>query len=188
MDTKKTAKITALIISIGVLCLTLMDNIDYTAVGIYAGCGTTSRLLYTFFHAGMVHAVINVWCLLSVVFIYDISIWRLLLSYSIAATIPIDTLTSLCNTVFIDLNVLIDTNDLFNATTPTVGLSGLVFVLFGSISFEVERKVYYQLWMIAYIIIGFLFPNTNAWLHLYCYLAGCIVALLNKPIIINKGQ
>lgn len=175
MDTKKTAKITALIISIGVLCLTLMDNIDYTAVGIYAGCGTTSRLLYTFFHAGMVHAVINVWCLLSVVFIYDISLWRLLLSYSIAATIPIDTLTQLITP---HSSLLI----------PSVGLSGLVFALFGSISFEVERKVYYQLWMIAYIIIGFLFPNTNAWLHLYCYLAGGIVALLNKPIIINKGQ
>ena len=68
---------------------------------------------------------------------------------------------------------------------PTVGLSGLVFVLFGSVSFEVERKVHYQLWMVVYLVIGFLFPGTNAWVHLYCYLVGCLAALLNKPVKIG---
>lgn len=59
---------------------------------------------------------------------------------------------------------------------------GACFALFGSLSFEVGRKVYYQLWMLTYLIIGFLFPGTNAWVHLYCYLAGCLIALLNKPV------
>ena len=115
---------------------------------------------YPFYHVGIVHALLNAWCLLSVVFIYDISMLRLCLAYIIAVFIPFICLSD----------------------TPTVGLSGLVFALFGSISFEVGRKVYYQLWMIAYLIIGFVFPNTNAWVHLYCYLAGCAVALLNKPV------
>lgn len=160
MDKKKAAKAISLLVSILVFCLSLQDISDWSAVGIFTGCGLGCRLSYPFYHVGIVHALLNAWCLLSVVFIYDISMLRLCLIYIIAVFIP-----SICL-----------------SATPTVGLSGLVFALFGSISFEVGRKVYYQLWMIAYLIIGFVFPNTNAWVHLYCYLAGCAVALLNKPI------
>lgn len=160
MDKKKAAKAISLLVSILVFCLSLQDISDWSAVGIFTGCGLGCRLSYPFYHVGIVHALLNAWCLLSVVFIYDISMLRLCLAYIIAVFIP-----SICL-----------------SATPTVGLSGLVFALFGSISFEVGRKVYYQLWMIAYLIIGFVFPNTNAWVHLYCYLAGCAVALLNKPI------
>lgn len=160
MDKKKAAKAISLLVSILVFCLSLQDISDWSAVGIYSGCRLSCRVLYPFYHAGLLHAILNAWCLLSIVFIYDITLWRLALAYAIAIFIP-----SLCL-----------------SHIPTVGLSGLVFALFGSISFEVGRKVYYQLWMIAYLIIGFVFPNTNAWVHLYCYLAGCAVALLNKPI------
>lgn len=160
MDKKKAAKAISLLVSILVFCLSLQDISDWSAVGIFTGCGLGCRLSYPFYHVGIVHALLNAWCLLSVVFIYDISMLRLCLAYIIAVFIP-----SICL-----------------SATPTVGLSGLVFALFGSISFEVGRKVYYQLWMLAYLIIGFLFPNTNAWVHLYCYLAGCAVALLNKPV------
>lgn len=160
MDKKKAAKAISLLVSILVFCLSLQDISDWSAVGIFTGCGLGCRLSYPFYHVGIVHALLNAWCLLSVVFIYDISMLRLCLAYIIAVFIP-----SICL-----------------SATPTVGLSGLVFALFGSISFEVGRKVYYQLWMIAYLIIGFVFPNTNAWVHLYCYLAGCAVALLNKPV------
>ena len=64
----------------------------------------------------------------------------------------------------------------------------MVFALFGRISFEVKRKLYYQAWMIAYLVIGFLFPNVNAWIHLYCYAIGFAVALINKPIKISKNE
>lgn len=160
MDKKKTSKAAALVIAIVSLCMFLYDVEDWSAVGIYEGCRLSGRLLYPFFHANLLHAALNAWCLLSVVFIYDISLWRLALAYIIAVSVP-----PCC---FVD--------------TPTVGLSGLVYVLFGTISFEVGRKLHYQLWLLFYLAIGFLFPNTNAWLHLYCYLVGCVVALLNKPI------
>ncbi len=160
MDKKKAAKVTSLLVLILVFCFSLQDIADWSAVGIFTGCGLGCRLSYPFFHVGILHALLNAWCLLSVVFIYDISLLRLCLAYGIAVFVP-----SFCM-----------------SDIPTVGLSGLVFALFGSISFEVGRKVYYQLWMLAYLIIGFLFPNTNAWVHLYCYLAGCMVALLNKPV------
>lgn len=160
METNEIAKATSLLGSIILCCLALSDIEDWSTVGIFIGCGLEGRLLYPFYHANLLHAALNIWCLLAVVFIYDISIWRLCCAYAIAISIP-----TFCLSVI-----------------PTVGISGILFALFGSISFEVERKGYYQLLMIAYIIIGFLFPNTNAWIHLYCYLAGCMVALLNKPI------
>ena len=93
----------------------------------------------------------------------------MLTAYLIAVTVPVNMLGS-----FLPFD------------NPTVGLSGVVYVLFGSISFEVLRRVYFQCWMLFYIAIGFLMPNTNAWLHLYCYLCGFMAALLNKPIHIKR--
>lgn len=165
MDKRKKEKITALLISAVVVLLPLLVSLEWNEVGIYSGCRLHGRLLYSFFHANILHAVLNAWCLLSLVFIYDISYWRMLLAYIIAVTVPVDILDSF-----------------INMAAPTVGLSAVVFVLFGSISFEVVRKWYYQGWMLLYLVVGFLFPNTNAWLHLYCYLVGLLVALLNKPV------
>lgn len=133
---------------------------NWAEIGIYNGCNISCRMIYPFYHANLIHAALNIWCFLSIVFIYDISFWRLCIAYMAAISVPSIALFS----------------------TPTVGLSGVVFALFGSISFEVERKTYYQLWMLIYIISGFLFPNTNVWIHLYCYIAGLVIAILNKPI------
>lgn len=160
MDKKEMGKAASLLIAVVVCLLTLKGTQDFTAVGIYTGCGISGRLLYPFYHVNLFHSILNVWCMLSVVFIYDVSLWRLVSAYIISASIP----------------------SLFLSTVPTIGLSGVVFTLFGSISFEVRRKSYYQLWMIAYLMVGFISPNTNAWVHLYCYMAGVTVALLNKPI------
>lgn len=166
MDTRKMEKVAALVVATVIVCLSYPSTWDWQTVGIHVGCSLPGRLLYPFFHASILHAALNAWCLLSIIFTYNIKIGRLLLSYIIAVTIPIDTLGS-----FID-----------NMALPTVGLSTVVFVLFGSISFEVLRKWYYQAWMLFYLTVGFIFPNTNAWLHLYCYLAGWVIALMNKPI------
>ncbi len=160
MDEKKGCKVAALLITVVVVCLSLQETTDWSSVGIFDGCGLRSRLLYPFFHVSIIHALLNAWCMLSVVFIYNVSLSRLSFSYAVALSIPGYCLSAI----------------------PTVGLSGLVFALFGSLSFEVKRRLYYQSWMAAYLAIGFLFPNTNAWVHLYCYIIGLVWALLNKPI------
>ena len=165
MDTRKTEKVTAIVIALTVTALSFVHVSDWTTVGICSSCPPSARLLYPFFHAGFVHAVLNAWCLLSIIFIYEVSYWRMFFAYVVAVTMPVDTLG-----VFLPLD------------NPTVGLSGVVYVLFGTISFEVARKRYFQFWMLFYIAVGFIFPNTNAWLHLYCYLYGFLFALLNKPI------
>ena len=158
------SKSLSLLLTVLILIISLHHFEDWSTVGIYTGCGLGSRMLYPFYHANPFHALLNAWCLLSVIFIYDISLLRFILAYIIAVTIP----------------------SFFLSDTPTVGMSGLVFALFGSISFEVGRKLYYQLWMLVYLAVGFLSPNTNALVHLYCYAVGFAVALLNKPIKIGR--
>ena len=165
MGAGKVEKVASIVMVISVAVLSCFHVADWHSVGIYAHAPWSARLLYPFFHSGVLHAVLNGWCLLSLVFFYGMTWKRLLVAYLIAITVPVDTLGS-----FLPFD------------NPTVGLSGVVYVLFGSISFEVLRKRYYQCWMLFYIGIGFLMPNTNAWLHLYCYLCGLGVALLNKPI------
>lgn len=170
MDRRKIEKIAALVIGVAVVCLSFSPDInDWYSVGVYAGCGWEGRLLYSFFHVNVIHAVLNAWCLISIVFIYNIKMSRLLLSLVIAITVPVGIINSVVG----------------GFTTPTVGLSGVIFVLFGTLSFEVQRKLYYQIWMLFYLVAGFIFPNTNAWIHLYCYVVGLAMALLNKPIIIR---
>lgn len=170
MVRNKTAKVTSLVIGILIIAIAFLSSyFDIPSFGIYAGCEWYGRLAYPFFHANILHAILNVWCLLSLVFIYDISIWRMLFAYVVAISIPVDSLA----------------NAIAMMNAPTVGLSGVVYVLFASISFEVVRKWYYQAWMAFYIGVGFLFPYTNAWLHLYCYIVGFGYALLNRPIKIK---
>nr|DAV37222.1 MAG TPA: Rhomboid family [Caudoviricetes sp.] len=166
MDRRKIEKITSLLIAVIIVSLSIFCKFDWKDVGIYSGCNLQCRLLYPFFHANVLHAVLNAWCFISIIFIYDVSIWRIFIAYLVAVFIPIDTIDSLIG----------------GYSSPTVGLSGVIFFLFGSISFEVLRKWYYQMWMLFYIIIGFIFPNTNAWIHLFCYCVGFLFSLLNKPI------
>ena len=169
MGTRKTEKTTSLIISCLIVAISIIKVNDWHYVGIYAGCPMLCRIIYPFFHANCIHALLNVWCFLSVVFIYNTKIWKLFFSYLIGASIPIDTLNR-----WIPFN------------SPTVGLSGVIYALFGMISFDVARKLYYQCWMAFYIVCGFFFPNTNAWLHLYCYAFGFLVSLLTRPITLKK--
>lgn len=163
MDEKKTTRLTALIISVIIIGLSFIKIYDWHSVGIYQGCTLACRFIYPFFHANLMHALVNAWCLLSVVFVYDnISRLRIAFAYLVTISAPAFSLE------------------------PTVGLSGVVYVLFGSISFEVGRRLYYQLWVLFYLCIGFFFPYTNAWLHLYCYACGVVAAILNKPLKIKQ--
>ena len=167
MDCRKNEKITALATVAACIALALYTGSNgLPDVGICAGCDFSARLLYPFFHASLLHALINGWVLLAIVFRYDITIHRLLLAYAVAASVPADTLAWIAPTMRI----------------PTVGLSAIVFFLLGSISFQVRRKAYFHSWMAFYLIIGWIMPGLNATLHLYSYLLGFVVALLNKPI------
>ena len=169
---REKAQATSLVLLVVCIALTFF-RIDLTSVSLAKGCTIYARALYSFFHTSTFHALVNCWCLISVVFIYDISIASLLLAYIIAATYPF-------------------------AGTPTIGMSGMCFALLGMICFQVERKVYYHIWWLSFISFGYLapciadivgidiaMPNNN--LHLYCYLVGSLIALLNAPILHERG-
>ena len=126
------------------------------------------RLVYHFFHANIVHASINGWCLMSLAFIYNISAYELFLAYAIASSYPIDFFCS----VFGDEI----------AAMPTVGMSGICFAIMGQVAFRVVRKLYYNSCVCAIIAVGLFFPNANTLLHLYCYVIGLVPGFLNSPM------
>ena len=138
--------------------------IPMESVGIRAGCPFWVRLVYPFFHANILHYAVNSWALLSVVFIYDITPSRLLTCYVVAALVPVG---------------------LLELTVPTVGFSGVLYALFGSLSFSVRKKWLWQIWWAMFIALGFTSVATNGWIHLWCYALGVVIAVLNLEVPIK---
>jgi len=128
-------------------------------VGIADGAPLTARLLYPLFHVNVVHAAVNAWALLCLVFYYEARLWQIVVAYAVAVSFPASALGS----------------------PLTLGMSGLCFALMGMNSYRVRRKAYWQVWMWAFIAVGFLLPHVNAMLHLYCYAVGLCVGLLGMP-------
>ena len=122
--------------------------------GLHAGCSIEERLLYPFLHANLLHAALNGWVLLSAVFLYDVSPRQLTIAYLIAISFPITQLST--------FNFQLSTN-------ITVGLSGINYALMALIIPQVKQPRPYIITVIAYILVGFLFPNCNNILHLYCF-------------------
>lgn len=106
----------------------------------------------------MFHAMANVWCVLSLAFYYGFTLIELSLAYAIAISFP------------------------FAVETPTFGLSGVCFALMGIVICRVKRKAFYLRWVGALTLGGFLFPQVNAFLHLYCLIVGLAFGLINTPI------
>ena len=158
MEEEKAGKVAAIVIAV-VSLAGCAFGWDWEDVGVYPGCRLQNRFVYPFVHAGLVHALLNVWCLLSVVFLYNVGAWLILAAYISCAIFP----------------------ECLMVDKPTVGFSGAVFFLFGSVSLRVRRKLYWIGWMAFYIAVGFIMPGTNGFIHLWCFVMGLLFALLNKP-------
>lgn len=154
------SKTASLIVSVAILIGSFVYIPDWSVVGVTKGCHFVARIGYSLLHVSFVHALVNAWCLLSIVFLYDISVWRLLTAYIVAVFVP----------------------EFLLSDVPTVGLSCVCYTLLGSLIFEVKRKLYFQFCMALYIAVGFFFPSVNALIHVYGYLAGLMVGLLNAPL------
>lgn len=161
MVRRKKAKTASLVLT-GLILLLQCFDVSVNAVGLCGGSSISTRMLYSFFHANFFHAVFNCWCMLSVVFAYDISLVGLLTAYAIACTFPVDMVSP--------------------RALPTIGLSGVCYALMGRVAFSVSLKWEYRLYILSYLTVGFLFPAFNGWLHLYCYIVGLFVGYLNKPV------
>lgn len=157
----KEAQISTLIY-VAVAIVMLIVGIPNESVGIEKGCDWYCHFTYQFFHASALHLLVNCWALLCLVFYYEVNMKMLAVSYLISASVPVSLFP-------------------ISEGIVTVGVSGVVFVLMGLISFRVRRKIYYQAWILGFIILSFFFSSCNSWLHLYCYSLGvALSALKNK--------
>jgi len=154
----------AALVYVALAGLLLLVPIPLEKVGIREGCTIWARLAYPFFHANFLHYVINSWALLSVVFAYDINPSRVLACYIASVLVPVG---------------------LLNLAVPTVGCSGVLYGLFGSLSLSVRRKWTWQVWWIGFIAVGFFMGGVNSWVHLWCYAWGLCIALLNMEVPIR---
>lgn len=117
-----------------------------------------ARLYYQFFHASALHWFANAWALIGLAFGYWRVPWHFVLSaYSISCVAPA-----------VDM--------------PTVGLSGVAYALCGMIvpQLTAEQLRRYMPATGLYLMLGFALP-VNAWLHVYCFLLGCMYGLLSTP-------
>lgn len=145
------SKWTALAIAAAALVLSPFDG-----TGIHVGCSWLARMSYPLFHVNILHAFCNAWCLISLVFLYDLPWWKTALAFLLAISIPSCLLTE----------------------TPVVGMSGACFALMGLTVPIVRRKAMLLGWINLFLVVGFFFPNVAAWLHVYCFTVGLVAGLI----------
>lgn len=150
---RKKTKIATLIFVILIMMLNF-SSIKAMSVGLYIGCPEYCHFTWPFFHASWIHLLINVWCLLGIVFIYDVSIEHILIAYSSSIFAP--NLTSI----------------------PIIGISGICLFLMGYIMWQVKRKIYFNCYVVAFIGIGFIF--NRSFIHIYSYIIGISYGYLWK--------
>lgn len=150
------AKTASLVLSALILLL-----LPFEAKGIYSGASIIDRCLYPLFHVNIFHALINLWCLLSIVFHLRVNLVQMLLCYCIAVMYPVDTLSSLTG-----------------VTAPTIGLSGFCYALVGMTFYQFGNKLTYVIATAIVFLIGHFMGASNNILHIYAFAAGLLISTL----------
>lgn len=149
-----------------VFALLSLAIIAWEVFGFTEGLGLSSssqwwtRITYQCCHDGILHASVNVYCLMMMAHRWRLRLSELSTAVAIAALVPSFLLSERC----------------------VVGMSGALFAVFGMRSVYAENRVRYNLQVALVIALGFLFANAASWLHLYSYCAGMAFGVINKPI------
>lgn len=141
-------KWTALAIATAAIVLSPLDG-----AGISAGCSWIDRLSYPLFHVNLLHACCNAWCLISLVFYYDLAWWTVLAAFAVAVSVPASLV----------------------AASPVVGMSGVCFALMGLSLPSIRRKLFFNAWVACFLAVGVIMPGVAWKVHLYCYITGWLV-------------
>lgn len=150
------AKTASLILTVVIFLL-----LPFEAKGIYRGASIIDRCLYPLFHVNVFHALLNVWCLLSIAFNLRVNLAQLLLCYAVAATYPVDTISALTG-----------------VTAPTIGLSGVCYALIGMTFYQFGDKLTYAIATAIVFLIGHLMGASNNILHIYAFVAGLLISTI----------
>lgn len=164
MVQRKIEKNAALFFAAFLMLASFATVTDWSVVSLNSESSLLARCTYPLFHASFLHALLNVWCFLSAVFLYEVSWGHIGIGYLIAILAPPFVVSDI----------------------PTVGFSAVCFALMGLLLFKVRRRVYYLLCLAPYLIMGFIIPWVNGSVHLYSFVAGAFVSLLNAPLICRR--
>lgn len=177
-ETKAAALVLTALCITSAIC-THFGGVPVDVVALCKDCTILARLSYSFFHANMLHAIVNCWCLLSITFIYKTNIYQLAFAFLMAVTFPIGFL---CEYI-----------PMLATAPPTVGLSAVVYCMLGQISWQSAKKWVFHIWVFSFIVASFIMPTMfteklgvpmampNNTLHIYCYVVGLMVGFLNYP-------
>lgn len=122
-----------------------LTDIPVSAVALSSESPAYTRFTYQFFHAGWLHLAVNMWALLTVVFYYRTSWLMMISAYLISSTVHASDI-------------------------PAVGLSGMLFALYGFVSVQSSNKRLFHLWISAFLVAGFFINGVASFIHLHCYL------------------
>ncbi len=129
-------------------------------LSLHHGSSIAARFLYPLLHASFFHALVNAWCMLSIIFFYPVSWQNIGAAWIISAMAPPFTISDI----------------------PTIGLSAICFALLGMLVFKVAHKWLFIFYIAPYLLLGFFIPYINAALHLFAFCAGAFAGLFTAPI------
>lgn len=156
------AKVSALVVGVAVLAIAVagrfcLFDVRYAA-GIGAGSSVAARMCHPLFHAGVAHAMVNVYVLWQLVFFFPLRMRHLLLAYAVACLCPWQC-----------------------AVWPeygahALGLSGVVYGLMGWVMPETRHRSRFNVVVAVWMVLGMLTGQMAVGLHLWCYAVCAIMS------------
>ena len=141
------------------------------------------RLAYPFIHAHPLHAAVNGWVLLQLAFRTPLTLRRLLLAFVVAWSCPafIAVWPTAGTDRFVGTTAMVDPSAMTALTTApstVVGLSGVLYTLFGMWMPRVANRLRYNAIVALWLAAGLCTTSVAVGLHLYCYLLGILLSIL----------
>ena len=141
------------------------------------------RLAYPFIHAHPLHAAVNGWVLLQLAFRTPLTLRRLLLAFVVAWSCPafIAVWPTAGTDLFVGTSAMVDLSAMTALTvapSSVVGLSGVLYALFGMLMPRVANRLRYNAIVALWLVAGLCATSVAVGLHLYCYLLGILLSIL----------
>ena len=145
------------------------------------------RLAYPFIHAHPLHAAVNGWVLLQLSFRTPLTLRRLLLAFVVAWSCPafVAVWPSMGADLFVNPSAMVDSAAatstvmaLAAGPSTVVGLSGVLYALFGMWMPRVANRLRYNAIVALWLVAGLCTTSVAVGLHLYCYLLGILLGFL----------
>ena len=170
MPSRPFAKAASLVVGLVSLLLSVAGAIGLLSldgVGILSGGPFWCRLVHPFVHAGVLHALLNVYVFLQLVFFFPVRLRHLLLAYLVSCSCP-SMLALWSPSLF---------HGLFLHGSCVAGLSGVVFFLLGFVLRRVARPLRFCMVLLGWQLFGMAFGTVAVGMHLYCFAAGVLMGV-----------